>query len=132
MKKIYVALILAFILGGCSAAGVMHSSDPNVKMNQALELLKYDRSIPAERLMKEALALFDQESNPEGGRFAAIQLAMHYKSQGKHEDACSNFTSSNQYHSQAVAQNPDKKYYVMAPYNDWNEMVAAMKNEIGC
>ena len=132
MKKIPVILILASVLGGCSAAGVLNSSDPQVKMSQAMELLKYNRPIPAERLMKEALTLFEQQPSPEGARFATIQLALLYKSQGKSEDACLHFTSSNQYHLQAVAKNPNKNYHVMEPYNDWNEMIIAMKNKAGC
>lgn len=119
-------------LAGCSAAGVVNSSDPNVKMSQALELMKHDRQIPAERLMKEALTVFVESSNFEGGRFATFQLANLYSDQGKIEEACSNYDASDLQHLKAKAENPKEKYYVMAPYNDWSEMVVALKNKIGC
>ena len=132
MKLTILIFLISSSLLGCSAAGVIHSSDPNVKMNQALELLKYGRQIPAEKLIKDALISFKESSDFEGGRYAAFQLGMLYANQGRITEACSNYASSNQYHVKAVVKDPDKKYYVMEPFNDWNEMIVALKNKAGC
>ena len=130
----FTVLMFAAIssLTGCSAAGLVNSSDPDVKMSQALELMKHGRKIPAERLMKEALTVFAESSNFEGGRLATFQLANLYSGQGKIKEACSHYDASDLQHLKAKAENPKEKYYVMALYNDWSEMVVALKNKIGC
>ena len=132
MKYILFSISFLIILSGCSSAGVIYSSDPNVKMDQAIELKKLGRPIPAGKLMKEALVLFDNESNYEGARFATFQLAMLYESEGKFDKACASYDESNRYHEASIAIAPTKNYYVLDPYNDWNEMVVASKNKIGC
>jgi len=56
--KFLVGISLLSILVGCAGVGVVASSDPLAKLNDAQELFqKQDRPLPAERLIREALAM---------------------------------------------------------------------------
>jgi len=66
MLKSVKILCLFLFVSGCSAAGVMESSDPAVKVQQAIELQKLQRAIPAERLIKEAIAIYEERGDKVG------------------------------------------------------------------
>lgn len=62
-----VGISLLSILVGCAGVGVVASSDPLAKLNDAQELFqKQDRPLPAERLIREALAIYKERDDPHG------------------------------------------------------------------
>lgn len=69
MKKYLSLLIICYFVSGCSAVGVIASSDPEVKINQAYALLDSGRAFPAERLFKEVIEISGncQPMNPISG-----------------------------------------------------------------
>ena len=65
MKKLAVVLV-ALLLFGCSAAGVMSTNDPKRKLSNAMQLLNNNRPIPAQRLILQTMTHY-QKSNDEVG-----------------------------------------------------------------
>lgn len=58
---------VAFALVGCSAVGVVASSDPNVKLQQAEALYNQElRPLPAEHLILEAIEIYQKQGNKLG------------------------------------------------------------------
>lgn len=65
--KFLVGISLLSILVGCAGVGVVASSDPLAMLNDAQELFqKQDRPLPAERLIREALAIYKERDDPHG------------------------------------------------------------------
>lgn len=65
--KFLVGVSLLSILVGCAGVGVVVSSDPLAKLNDAQELYqRQDRPLPAERLIREALAIYKEQDDPHG------------------------------------------------------------------
>ena len=65
--KFLVGISLLSILVGCAGVGVVASSDPLTKLNDAQELYqRQDRPLPAERLIREALAIYKEQDDPHG------------------------------------------------------------------
>lgn len=52
------------LISGCSAVGVVYSSNPYNKLANASSLLEQDRATAAERLIVEALAICEKTTNP--------------------------------------------------------------------
>ena len=77
-----VFILLSFILSilGCSAAGVIHSSDPYQKVNNSYAMINQGRAIPAERFAKEALQEFEENNDAFGQGEAHVVLGLLYKS----------------------------------------------------
>ena len=66
-NSIFLALIAVIHLGGCAAFGVVESSDPLVKLNDAEDLfMRQDRPLPAERLIREAIAIYQERDDALG------------------------------------------------------------------
>jgi len=64
MLKTLKTLCVLLCLSGCSAAMVMESSDPEVKLHQAMQLVyELHRAIPAKRLMEEAIDIYKQRQD---------------------------------------------------------------------
>lgn len=70
--RLAVAVSVSFLLG-CSAAGVVESSDPATKLAQARQLLQLDRGVPAERLVREAMQTYT--AREDAGGLAGAQVA---------------------------------------------------------
>jgi tetratricopeptide (TPR) repeat protein len=52
------------ILAGCAGIGIVASSDPDVKLNDAENLyLRLDRPLPAEKLISEAIAIYQERGD---------------------------------------------------------------------
>lgn len=77
MKRTLIVLMLALIaqfLGGCAAMLVPETADPMKKLAWAKELVEnQDRPIPAERLIREALDIFESQ-NDMGGMAQAYRV----------------------------------------------------------
>jgi hypothetical protein len=62
-----VTLYLFLLASGCAAMGVIATSDPHTKLNDAEELfLNQNRPLPAERLIREAMAIYQERDDPHG------------------------------------------------------------------
>ena len=69
MKKIRLVcavLLTLQLLGGCAAALVPVTSDPAEKLAWASDLQKQDRPIPAQQLIREAIAIYQEQKNEMG------------------------------------------------------------------
>ena len=54
-------------MSGCAAIGVVATSDPHVKLNDAENLfIMQNRPLPAERLIREAMAIYQERDDPHG------------------------------------------------------------------
>jgi len=54
-------------MSGCSGFGIVASSDPLTKLNEAENLfVRQDRPVPAERLILEAIAIYQERDDPHG------------------------------------------------------------------
>jgi len=72
-SRLIAALIVSSAaIGGCAAAFVPETSDPWKKYTYACALLGVNRPIPAERLLRESMTLF--EHTDEHVRLAVVQL----------------------------------------------------------
>jgi len=79
-----VLVALALLILGCSTAGVMETNDPKVKMAQANELLKLNRPLAAEKMLHQALSIFQSQSNKEGEVEVNRRLGLFYSSPQYH------------------------------------------------
>ena len=64
MKKLNNMLVhfyIAILLSSCAAALVPESSDPKTKIRQAYDLISVGRTLPAEKLIGQALAMFKKK-----------------------------------------------------------------------
>lgn len=65
--RYFTFFIVAIISVGCAGIGVFSSSDPLVKLNDAAYLYKSeDRPLIAERLIREAMTIYQQQDNAHG------------------------------------------------------------------
>jgi len=65
--RIFAALSVLLILAGCTAAGVVATSNPLTKLNDAGDLFeRQDRPLPAEKLIMEAIDIYQQRDDPHG------------------------------------------------------------------
>ena len=63
----FVLLTLSALLNACAAFGVVSQSDPAVKLADAEVLFaKRDRPLPAERLIREAMAIYQERGDLDG------------------------------------------------------------------
>ena len=62
-----LVLVWVTVMSACTAIGVVSSSDPLTKLNDAQVLyLRKNRPVPAERLIQEALAIYQREGDEHG------------------------------------------------------------------
>lgn len=75
-KLIYVLAVTGIILSqlGCAGIGVMETSDPARKIEDAQALMKLDRATLAKRLVHEALEIYTRDGNDVGAAFAHFNL----------------------------------------------------------
>jgi len=68
MKKIRVFFILlsGLFLSSCVYVSLPESSDPAVKLEEAGRYMAQGQPLPAERLIMEAMRMYQTENNPEG------------------------------------------------------------------
>ena len=60
-------LAAAFLLSGCAGVGIISTSDPAMKLNDAETLfLRKNRPLPAENLIQEALVIYQERDDPHG------------------------------------------------------------------
>lgn len=65
-RTLLVIATVVFVYG-CAGVGVVETSDPSVKLNDARHLYtKSNRPIIAERLIHEAIAIFEKQGDPHG------------------------------------------------------------------
>lgn len=65
------ALIIMLLTTGCAGFGIVATSDPAVKLSDAQVLYtKQGRPIPAERLIREAIDIYQEENNQLGLAYA--------------------------------------------------------------
>lgn len=59
--------LLGFLLTGCAGVGIVETSDPLTKLNDAEYLfMREDRPLPAERLIREAIAIYQERNDSLG------------------------------------------------------------------
>jgi tetratricopeptide (TPR) repeat protein len=88
IRNLAFCLLLAFGLSACSAVGVIESSDPAVKLEQAGDLLgNLDRPGPAERLIREAIDIYQQRGDEAGLADAYRGYGYFYRSIAVHKRA---------------------------------------------
>lgn len=60
-------LAVAFLLSGCAGVGIVATSDPAVKLDDAEVLFqRKNRPLPAEQLIQEALVIYQKRDDPHG------------------------------------------------------------------
>ncbi|MFT4673074.1 MAG: tetratricopeptide (TPR) repeat protein [Pseudohongiellaceae bacterium] len=104
-----IIFLSSLLLLGCSSAGVIHSNDPSVKISQAYQLKSQSRPIPAQKLLQEALVIYQAENNKQGEARAYLGLGDLYKSQS-YQSQADIFKRWNEYQSYADAAS----YYLKA------------------
>ncbi len=62
--QLWASLIL--VCSGCAGIGMIASSDPKVKLNEAVSLLDQDHPLPAKRLIFEAIAIYKTSGDEHG------------------------------------------------------------------
>lgn len=63
----FSALLVVFLFAGCAGVGVVATSDPQTKLNDAEDLfLRQDRPLIAERLIREAMAIYQEQGDFHG------------------------------------------------------------------
>jgi hypothetical protein len=65
----------AYVLMGCAAVGVLPTSDPNQKLNDAIALMSQNRHLRAKQFSEEALKIFDEQMDQRGAARAHAVLA---------------------------------------------------------
>ncbi|MDX1253549.1 MAG: hypothetical protein IDH49_15115 [Gammaproteobacteria bacterium] len=64
---LFAVLLILFQLVGCAGVGVVASSDPLTKLNDAEYLFtRQDRPLIAERLIREAIVIYQEKDDPHG------------------------------------------------------------------
>ena len=68
MKKTATSLVLflSVFLSSCVYVSLPESSDPAVKLEEASRYMAQGQPLPAERLIMEAMRIYETENNPEG------------------------------------------------------------------
>lgn len=69
MRGIFVGFVMTVLmfLNGCAGIGVVQTDDPLTKLNQAADLITHqDRPLIAERLIFEAIAIYQQRGDSHG------------------------------------------------------------------
>ena len=67
MRRLFIAGLSSFVFTGCTAFGVAASSDPLTKLNDAEELFQAQgRPLPAEKLIREAMDIYQERDDPHG------------------------------------------------------------------
>jgi tetratricopeptide (TPR) repeat protein len=63
-----LAILYGFaVLSGCAGVGIVATGDPLTKLNDAEDLfMRQDRPLPAERLIREAMAIYEQRGDQHG------------------------------------------------------------------
>jgi len=65
--RLFALLFVLSLLAGCAGFGVVASSDPLTKLNDAEDLfMRQDRPLIAERLIREAIVIYQEKDDPHG------------------------------------------------------------------
>ena len=65
--KAFVVLCGFVVLSGCAGVGIVATSDPLAKLNDAEDLfMRQARPLPAERLIREAMTIYDERGDAHG------------------------------------------------------------------
>ena len=79
MQKCLLLFYLGLLISGCSAIGVISSSDPEIKINQAYALLDHGRAFPAKRLFDEVIEIARKKNDKPLEARGIVGLADIYK-----------------------------------------------------
>lgn len=67
LKLLISILVIGAVLSGCAAIGVVETSDPDKKIRDAYILFdEQQRPLPAERLIREAITIYQEKNNDLG------------------------------------------------------------------
>jgi tetratricopeptide (TPR) repeat protein len=65
--RFLVGLSVVLLLVGCAGVGIVATSDPLTKLNDAEDLfMRQGRPLPAERLIREAIVIYQEQDDPHG------------------------------------------------------------------
>ena len=78
MSRLLAAALL-LVLAGCSAVGVIESSDPMVKLQQSDEMIRQGRYTRAQQLYREALEIFQARNDQAGVAETYRNLSFFYR-----------------------------------------------------
>jgi hypothetical protein len=84
MTRIFELLFLITMVS-CAAALVPETSDPNEKLKQSYELVAGKRGIAAEKVIGQAMQIFQAKGNKEGIARAYYAYALLYRSDASHD-----------------------------------------------
>ncbi len=84
MTKIFEFLLLITMIS-CAAALVPETSDPNEKLKQSYELVAGKRGIAADKVIGQAMQMFQAKGNKEGMARAYYAYALLYRSDASHD-----------------------------------------------
>jgi len=59
-------IIIFVFLSGCAGVGLIPTSDPDIKIQQAYKMMNDDRAIMAEDLIHQAMAIYVKDNNTLG------------------------------------------------------------------
>lgn len=74
------------ILFSCAAALVPETNDPNVKLKQSYELVSSKRGIAAEKVIDQAVSMFEARGDQEGLARCHYAYALLYRSDASHHN----------------------------------------------
>ncbi|MCK4912112.1 MAG: tetratricopeptide repeat protein [Candidatus Omnitrophica bacterium] len=83
-KYLFVFILAIFIMNGCAAVGVIHTSNPWQKMRDAYQMMNYGRFLRAEQFLREAEKIFEEKENDHGIAEAYFSLGNMYKNNHEH------------------------------------------------
>lgn len=67
MLRLFAGLFAVILLSSCAGVGIVATSDPGTKLSDAEELFKrQERPLPAERLIREAITIYQDRDDPRG------------------------------------------------------------------
>lgn len=63
----FLIILPILVMVGCAGVGIVATSDPAVKLEDAFYLLENsNRPLPAEMLIREAMAIYEERGDPRG------------------------------------------------------------------
>jgi len=91
-------VIFTFIfLSGCAGVGLMSTSDPDVKIQQAYRMMNEDRGLMAEDLVRQAMVIYIKDKNTLGMAEAYHTYGNLYKNSAYHGKSSATFKKQGTY-----------------------------------
>jgi tetratricopeptide (TPR) repeat protein len=96
MKQLLISAIL-FLTIGCAGIGLMATSNPDKKIQQAYQMMNRDRALMAEDLIRQAMDIYEKEDNTLGIAEAYHTYGLLYKDRVYHGKSAATFKKFGRY-----------------------------------